>query len=257
MATIVTGYNKTGAMLILDPRERLIYPFNFGSYSEIRMGMFWSLTPVVSGDNGNMAASDLTTSPSAVLQKQFIGFCNYDTGRNMPLQGTGYDFIGIVGGLSGDNNCGYDAATTILKGGDVGNAIYFSVTMIDGSGNNARIGTLQTSPAIVLYATTTPTGGDLGYASFFGLKLLNSGNNKAIKAFSDSNIYIDNASASISSLRTKISNEGTTPGLQFNGLFVSGFAGSNTCLTPNAFFINNHMLNTRFRIHALAVEKYA
>lgn len=255
MAYIVSGYQKTGQMLILDPRERFIYPFNLGDYSEIRFGMYFSAT-AATGDNATVSANDWSTKRSA-RDSVYIGFCNFNTGLLLPLQ-TGFDFIGCA--ALGDQTCGItvqSVSDSYIRLGAVGNG-NGQVFLADTTGAVTTPGILTVSDAIARFPTNSV--GFANYAGMFGLQLGISGANLcSMRAFGNNVTYTTNPS--LTNLRTDVSTLGQgTSSLSsvVTGYYTSGGTNNNNVMMkPNAIFIYTPQFNSRLRIHALVVERYA
>lgn len=257
MGYIVEKYpfvGTTGQCLILDPRERLMYPFNFGSYSTIRFGMYYSYTRVT-GDNLQVF-QDTAAAGSTTLGNYFIGFCNYNTGvDNLPVNLSGLDFIGF--GRSQTNNIGVgvnilSSTDAWINGGYDGNGAYFGMNVISSSGNFNEFGS---SASMLNYFPTTATG-TTNYCSLLGLTVTFTGANEfTMKGFSNNNTYTSNPTTA--NLRSEMSALGTYQSALKTGFFTTGCTNnSNLMMKPNCLIIYSPALNSRMRIHNLVVERY-
>ena len=243
-------------MLILDPREKFIYPFAVGDYTEIRMGMYFSITPTT-GDNGLLVASDLQakTSPKNAL---YWGFCNFNTGSLLPLQ-SGYDFIGSIS--KQDQQCGSTFGSTtdsnIRLGDQAGNG-QLPLFLTDTTGATQFLASL--APSDIVAKCPTSSAGFNAYAGMAGLQLMFSGTNLfSFRAFGDNGTYVTNTT--LTNLRNDMSTLGTnTSSLTtvYTGFFTSGGGNnSNVMMKPNSIMMYFPMLNSKIRLHAIAVERYA
>lgn len=258
MASIITGYFKTGGMLILDPREKLVYPFNIGDYSEVRFGMYISFTSGAEfGDNTNIF-TDRGTASSSALSKVYIGFCNFNTGTLFPGQSGGYDFVGTISDVG--------ASDVGLTDNNDNNYVVFRPSALNGTNNWSTYTTDLTGNLSYksdfnigggpLYIAKHATGAS-NYASLVGAQFYYSGSNAFVyRVFGNSTTMTTDTRLSV--LRTDISNLGTVRTNFMTGFFTSGgINSSNLLMKPNSLFIYTPMLNSRLRIHALLVERYA
>lgn len=255
MASIITGYFKTGGMLILDPREKLVYPFNIGDYSEVRFGMYYSFTSGAEfGDNTSVFSDNQAPSPSP-LSKIYLGFCNFYTGNLFPGQSGAYDYIGAISDAAG-GSVGYadngDNTYTILRpcgaGGNNNWAIH--TTDLTGTLSNKGEGALQTFFA-------KHGSGITNYASLLGAQFYYSGNNAfGYRVFNNGVTLTTDTRLSV--LRNDVSSLGTARSPYVTGFLTTGGTNnSNVLMKPNSLFIYMPMINSRLRIHALLVERYA
>lgn len=241
----------TGQCLILNPRERLIYPFSFGNYSEIRCAIAWSLT-AATGNNSTLNASDVyaqTAPPNSI----YFGFCNFQTGSLLPGQSGGYDYVGTIPG--GPNTAGINAGGGNLNwqgGGSSATNCRIGVTDITGGRFTGAPNELNIAASV----SQTNIAGATSFAGLLGWKFTLSGSNAySLQGLTTDTSFTSNVSTS--NLRTFIASPSTTTSV-VTGFFTSGgTAAGNRLMVPNAFFVYMPMLNQRLRIHNLVVERYA
>lgn len=250
MATIcqvITGNATGNNALILDPRERLIYPFNIPNYNEIRVGMFFSFVGVTGGNNSMVTDDQVTIFGQST--RMFWGLCNADTGVLVyPGTSGGFDFFGEVLGLNGG-----------LARNDTTSIAVFCQPGINQNGRYAVYDATGAAFSDSVTPTTTycpiTTGGS---GAFWGFQYMLNPNNSysgLVFTYGSATPFLD---TSIPNLRTQINTRGTAYGSYSTGWWTSGRSpGASAMQRPNSLYIYNPMLNSRMRIHALAVEKYA
>lgn len=263
MATIYlhpTGGGTGDNCLILDSRERLIYPFNIGNYSEIRFGIIFSYAPV-SGSNGEVTQETFTVkSPT---QAMYIGYCNYNTGTlSFPGQSNGYDFIGMSSMNTFDKSMQFmvnEGGKINYYGGGEGpppfyrNYTPFLKTCQTGYVNLSPYTTFSSSENLGI----NPYSGVYGetkFSSYFGMRLVLNSNTYSIQTFSDNSSSNDTSNLY---LRTGVN---VMPNISsaITGFFTSGDANSSDIMfKPNSIYIYNPLLQNRMRIHNILVERYA
>lgn len=252
MATIythITGGGTGDNCLILEPRERLIYPFSFGDYSEVRWGMIYSWAPST-GNNGPIISD--SSLPTDASQWAYIGLSHSGFEKTaFPGQPDGFDFIGIGPGIPqstvGIANDGTFLAYVLGGAGGRQNYCLTSQNGVIASGDAGSI----------IYMAMTPQSGVFGttkFSSMFGQRFINSNNTFQTQWFAN-----QNASSNTSSeyLKTGIFSM-TSLSSAITGFFTSG--GNNTddrLIKPNSIYIYNPMLSTKMRIHNISAERYA
>lgn len=256
MATIMTGYDRTGAMLILEPRERLIYPFNIGDYSEVRFGLYWSWTSAHSGDN--VPPPTETISSTTPLLTPFIGLCNYNTGTlGFPGQSNGFDYVGWYGGTA---SLEFQGGTTLnynWGNGSFGRGQFAFVSDQTGwaiNGNSYFTFSLFNTTA---FGVPISTCSDVTCGNKFLSRILfPTATQVGLQGSSASSPTSD---TSVQNLRAQLATFGNPYPTQIMYFpWASGGSGSpHPLMRPNALFIYNPPLNARMRIHAIAVERYA
>lgn len=258
MATIYlhpTGGGTGDNCLILDPKERLIYPFNIGNYSEARFGMIYSFAPVT-GSNGEVSAESFPTVSAS--QAVYIGLCNYNTGTsNFPGQSNGYDFLGISTRNPATNAVLFQVSSNIqYYGGGDSNYWMFLPTCQTGFLDYRNQQTFDNQS--YQYLQITPTSGVYGqtkFSSAFGIQLVLNSNTFAFRAFFNNSSSNDTSN---NYLRTGVNSMWTLGNVTKTGFFTSGYNNtSDIMMKPNAIYIYNPLLQNRLRIHNILVERYA
>lgn len=255
MATIVTGFNRTGAMIILDPRERLLYPFNLGEYSEVRFGMLYSWTAATGDNITPQSDRAYATTP---IGYSYMGFSNFNSGTvQFPIQTSGFDFIGIVGSSQDVNNSPgvTNNSTTLTYPGGQGSAGNFCLgyrTDQGGSSSSSAANVFNTNTIfnVTVAGSTGTLAGSMGMRLSFPTST----------GYSFNMFYNNGSTAEVllANLRTGVAAQMETQTSNYVGYFTTGGAATGYGMSkPNSIYIYNPMLNTRMRIHALLVERYA
>lgn len=109
-----SGYDNT---LILGQHESILYPFDFGDYNEIRMGVAWTITTwdddnkSIGIANGTEGSFESTYTTSHIRQSFYAGFNN--SSLSLPYSsGNTFLGIGITTGIAS-----YNYLHTISPGG--------------------------------------------------------------------------------------------------------------------------------------------
>lgn len=233
MATIFEKVPASGERcIILDPREGVLYSFDFEDWRQIRMAAFISLTNI-SQNNGE--TSNETVVPNGLGRNQlYFGF--KDSGLLVPVS-TGALFAGFVGSDSLTNNMDITTNVNVLGGSNMvctlsGSSITNKTTL----SNQFRVGTSGSS-----FANT-------GYGQFNCVTINRNANYTGIVQFNSANVNFTDVS--LGNLRALLDSSVT---LNANGLCCSGYFPN----ALNSAFIYSPFNQNRFRVHALVVEKYA
>lgn len=249
MATIfqkalpVSGEN----CLILNQGEALIYPFSVGSWTELRIGAFFSFT-TASSDNATW--SDETSNYTASKNGFFWGI--KDSGISLPIS-SGASFIGLGINTSFAGATHVVTASQYVDGAAPGSNFYqlFSTgTVVTG----------QTIGGTRLYlASATQQTGTTAFASYNGIKIQITGLGTAgqsVRLSSSVDSLYTNDTSEVN-LRQKLSAFAGSATSTF-AYFTSGFVGGSGPLTlPSSLFLYSPFFNNRVRVHSLVVEKYA
>lgn len=225
MATI---YEKTANdnCLILDTREALVYPFDFGDdWSEIRIGAIVSVT-TNTGDN-QVGVTEFFSAPTNTNDRMYFGL--KDGSERLPHDG-GTSFIGMAGiGLveqrvqQGSTRFVYGVAT---------------------SGDYATYSQMVNFEQVYIGYGTWSTG-ESRYAQFNSLRITRTGANYTV-SYSH---FDNNNSDPYTNLNTRQMLRTSTYGNAVTGLaYATGM---------NNFFCYFPWFNNRIRLHNLVVEKFA
>lgn len=258
MATVVVKHpfvGTTGQCLVLEPREKLVYPFNFGDYQDVRWAIAISYTSAT-GFNTPITQDTYTPPANSPLQYPYYGFSNFNTGAFIPTQSGGYDFYGLSTNFSVPDSVGL-ASTTQYRWGANGIGDASLITSNITGGKKIIAATMASSLENFLTISATGiTGGGL-YARIFGERFITSGNNIfGLQAFSNAGATTN---VSVTALRDNLNTLGSVRTAIYTGYMTSGNQDTtnNIMMKPNSLFIYNPMLNTRIRLHNIVVERYA
>jgi hypothetical protein len=233
--------------LVLGVREALIYPFNVGSWSEIRVGYFYSFT---TAESFNAATSQELVTSTQTNYKQAGYWGIKDSGVEFPTR-SGSVFIGIGQSPGGGNGESYYLSSlerlqlANVAGG--GNLTLLSIdSSVALSGNRGN-----------LPLSHTRYNGSGNYCDYFSQRftLTVNGLGKTgifYSDYSESNIV---QPYTIPALRTKIL--GTTYTVRQTGYLTSAFNGTTgeNVSVPNSLFVYTPYFNNRLRLHSIVVEK--
>jgi hypothetical protein len=291
-------YNKTGTyvdqMVILDPREALVYPFDFGnSWTEIRFGAFLSYTSLDDDNSKGDKVANIQLNAANAINNIFLGLVGW-TGdvRNLyelpKLTGVGSSFspnyVNYFGYTNAFAGGGSNVITEFFKntessicyfGGQVGagagSAKGWGMFMST-SGNtywvraNAPVAGGMTEMSLLL-----PTGNQLytgkSYTTFnMGIFKRNIPNN----TFELTVPYAHTSPRNIAILETD------TPTIEVgrnalarfvpigNDSVISGYLSHNGRVSgqfyeppPSGFLIYSPFFNFRLRVHAIVIERYS
>jgi hypothetical protein len=233
MATIFaidTGKNS----LVLGPREALSYPFNVGNWSELRIGMLYTM---VSASNFNSNYLPETVANNAITSRFFYGIKN---SSNTDLPGvSGVSFIGL-------SNLG-SAPSIACNPADISFGTFAMKMITPDLGQTNETTTLPQDNWVAVPGSTY---------GFWGMQYFyNSGNN--IVSGRRINDVGGQSNSSLTYLRQRMS------ALPNPSIYVTGFfsqngtpAGSGYSL-PDAFYFRMPFYSNSFRIANLCVERYA
>lgn len=251
-----TGNDLGDKGLILEPREALVYPFDFGDdWKTLAMGMYFSYCGI-SGDLSPWSTEIVNESTvSSFLNNNFyFGFTNADapfpTDKNNYYCGT-YCAAGFTNEFTLSNVSNSPSLPPLRLS-----------TFI--SGRRSTNLTLSNSLAGVVFPTATSATLETGYGRFLGLRISSS--------FSDQNSFSKMMSGSsssdtsiastppiytISNLQKDVINRNYTFLTVGNNIFwtYDGTSGSPILPRPNAILIYSPFISNRLRIHSLLVSR--
>jgi hypothetical protein len=264
MATIFERVSVSGhKCLILDPKESLIYPFDFGEWEEIRVGVALSVTNI-SGFNQplqdesilNIYQEDYTNNFYLGIKSNNesypnINSCSYIgigprvtySGEVTDLYARNLGFGCLLGYYSSDLPSVY---SWIMPSGATGYNYL----------NNINGGNLYLPPVF------NQTGTDTYFCNLFGMNIKIKDKGTSNQSFSFS-IYQTYALEdffpfpSLANMRSTL----TTATMGNNivtGYFTSTYNNTGVpAPIPDAFYISNPFNLNRLRIHNILIEKYA
>ena len=229
--------------LLLEPREAFYRPFNFGEWTEMRIGMLFRLVSTAS-DSASIITESIPVNGDS--DKIYIGL--KDSGSNMPgVFGT--NFIGMASFTSSGTapTIGMPAYSVF---GDSFNS-YHRLYLTAFSGSNMYRAYFQENTVIAPEFSGSASGSN--YNGFYGLKftLLNSGSaNQQIQVQYRrvSTTLVVSSSADLHS--QLITNTGwTNPPASSTASWAAGIS------LPNSFFVYSPLYNNRLRMAAIEAIK--
>ncbi len=233
-------YQKlTENTLILAPREMVVRPFNFGAWTEIRLGIY--ATMVTSAGNNSNASSETVAIASAL---DYYGF-GIKTNNVTAPRVAGADFIGMQN---------ITAASSLYTAGTPGNVQ---------SASNPR-GVIATGTSVIDETTNLDqmdlpqAAGASGYNGFYGLRLV-VGNiglaSQTIQIGAARRSTVAGTDYSNSALRTDILSGGSTGYTM--GTAKAWNTGAAARALPDAFYLRMPFYNARIRLSAMGMIKVA
>lgn len=241
---------QTENNLLLDPRESFYRPFNFGEWTDLRIGMLFRLVSTTSD-----SSSIITETVGANSETDRFYFGIKDSGNNMPgVAGTKFIGMGTVSGSTARASSQGNPSSVLAESGSTSSdRLYFS----------AYSGSTFHRPIISLSPTTAPqfSGSASGslYNAFYGLKieLQNSGasNQRVQVTYRSINGFSGVAPGSSSAeLHAHLSSHvgWTSPYDTFTPATASWVTG---IPLPDSFFVYSPMYNNRLRLSAIQVLK--
>lgn len=241
MATI---YEKlvTDKTLILEPREGIIRQFDFGLWTEMRIGMYYCGIGT-SGDNVTSVSETVAQSTNA--DRITFGIKNNSTDD---LPGfTGARFLGTAtrNGIGSECNTGgfFTQSSTMMPAIGMYDTTIYGGTSGDPL-NNA-----------LLYPTGAAVAGATGYNGVYCLRFVVNNAGLATQTVTMSNFQsttVSGSNYSINALRTAINN-----GPYIGSSAIQWNDGAAAYALPDAFFCRMPFYNNRIRISAMMTIRYA
>jgi hypothetical protein len=232
--------------LILEPREALFYPFDFGTgWSEIRLGTVNSFTDLT--ENGTFTTDSCVTSVPG--NGFYYGFV-YSPNNELPFT---KDVIAFVrADLTG-------VATTVALNTSTSNVRGSSAEKLFVSGTSVR-GSVYQFAVSMMGGTAASSSGSGNFAGANVCRLIINQTSKTF-SFNDNGgiglVTYPSNNTSTSRLRSSMSAFSFTP-IAITGYYtVDGTSGTDILPLPNKALIYSPFLNNRLRIHNLVVERYA
>lgn len=239
MATI---YQKIASdkTCILNARQAMLRQFDFGAWTEMRMGFFFSGV-TLAGDNTQAVAE--TVAVSSPLDRVLVGIKNADTADMPGFAGSMFLGTGSLNaGTSESNTQDYQDSTGPLY------ALGFNgVTVVGGAAG-------QSMSYSCLWGANTAAA--TAYCGFYGVQFIITNLGAATQAVAIRNANtsaIAGADYSESALRTYLNNgpwSGTQRTLTWND-------GANAYAIPDGFFTYMPFFNNRIRLSCIMAVKYA
>jgi hypothetical protein len=219
--------------LILEPREYMLRPFDFGDWNEIRMGMYFS--GVLSSDNNGNVTNE-TVVYASFLDRIMFGI--KDSSTALPGD-TGSLFLGVGSAASGSATVGTGAFGGNLDAQGLG---IYDATSVAGSGSGG--GNTMAFPNDV--------SGSSSYCGFFGIKM-----HWTDKGLSSQVAQIDFATAAtvsgstytVAALRTQLLNA------TYAANSVTWNDGASARAVPTCWYLRLPFYNNRIRLSVIDMIK--
>ena len=229
--------------LLLEPREAFYRPFNFGEWTEMRIGMLFRLVSTAS-DSGSIISESITINSDS--DKIYIGL--KDSGSNMPgVSGT--NFIGMAS-VTGSGTAADLSNSSYAAFGDSLNS-YHRLYLTAFSGSNMYRAYFQENNVIAPEFSGSASGSN--YNGFYGLKftLLNSGSANQQVQVQYRRVYLTLVGSSSADLHSQLVNNAgwTNPPASSTASWATGIP------LPNSFFVYSPLYNNRLRMAAIEAVK--
>lgn len=233
-------YQKTASdkTCILAPREFILRPFDFGAWTEMRIGFYYSGI-AASGDNTNSASE--TVALSSYSDRITVGLKDSAT-NDLPGYGDAL-FLGGVTQTAASSECNGSAFHSSGLG-VLGAAGFHETTLVNGS---SSLGFGFDYPASASGAT--------GYCGFAALKFVIADLGLSSQAVTISGVTttpITGTDYSAAALQLLINN--STYG---SGVSVAWNDGAIARTIPDAIFLRMPFYNNRIRLSAMFASRYA
>lgn len=237
--------NQNEKNLLLEPREAFYRPFDFGQWTEIRIGMLFRLVSTAS-DSSSIIVEDISVNSD--LDKVYFGI--KDSGSNMPgVSGTG--FIGMASFTGSETKADPVSVIPISLLGDSAEAntrLYLTAF----SGSSMYKSFLYQSNSEASLAFSSSASGS-NYNGFYGIKftLLNSGSANQQVQVTYRRVYTTPVGSSSADLHSQlVNNTGwTNPPGSNTASWTTGIP------LPNSFFVYSPLYNNRLRMSAIEAIK--
>lgn len=261
--TMATIFEKTASdkCLILEPKESLVYPFDLGDWSEIRVGIFLSSCGLSSN---NSSSSSETINDNTSNRNIYFGLCTSGSSQYRVLE-SGVNFIGTAAAPGSAN-----VSRILFRDSDITNAWGTSLTAFSSISNdyqarkNGSINSIDESDSqsisrFLMSSFSNRTSSSL-YASYYGIKytLINKGQNTQYFNMTSSSQYdiTDCSISNLSNYMTTMPNSMSVTGHRWLEPLTNSSTGTPLSL-PSIFYFYPPFLNNKIIIHALLIEKYA
>lgn len=222
----------------------LVQPFDVGTWTQIRMGMLYSLT--TTGNSNGLYTSE-SRDFGIAGDGIYVGI--KDTGIQLPLQ-SGSLFIGA--GTAAATGNGATSLTGITIQGFNG-----QISLFGSSGNSG----IQCANIAGIYPTSPANAtGNTAFAAFFGVRIEGTGIGTSGQSFritaSNGTSGAGTSNTSLPWLRSQLgylTGDVNTPYLYYTTGFENG---GGPLPLPTSFFAYSPFLSNRLRIHGFVVERY-
>jgi hypothetical protein len=279
MSTIFEKIPVSGNCLILEPKESLIIPFDFGDWSELRLSVALSFTGP-NNDNDRMIG-EITPGATSPLSSMFIGLYS---GDGSPPFSQDTRFVGfgnrtgvpisLFTGSPSYPGIGIGIATQSINSSAGGFPLISGFSCFDGKYTESGAGatTVSITPTGVNWfslasggsisnANFLATTGTIGFSkiisSKFAVESKNNTGQRFSLSFSHNGVSTVHTNTSIDVL--KLANNNVSFAQSFGGLYYnSNLTPTGTAVTlPDKLLISFPFVSNRARIHSFLLEKYA
>lgn len=233
--------NVNSNVIILNPREVYLQPFEIQNWNEIRASFYLNVIATGSNYTGIPVANETLTINSSPNSCAFIGFCKSDA--NYPFPFVSGNFIG-AGTSTGSVNSVY--ADEYIRDGTYGIVYALNNNIYNGSlsiGNGYLIRVGYSAPDF--------------FNNTYVLKIKNKGNTGQSFSFARAQAASATISLTETGARTNASNLNALSSFA-TGYWTTGFASNGGPLDlPDSFMFYAPFFQVRLKIGELLVEKYA
>lgn len=244
MASITSFANEKS--LVLGNRQALVRQFDFGSWTEIRIGMLFGFV-----GNASDTSSYVVEEISITTTSDRIFFGIKSSGSNLPLT-SGVNFVGSVANHGGNSSLGWAYAQGYAgsRYEYFGHSFPLSPVYVSGSAT-AFYPNIGSYPGNVGFKTPSGSMTVPNYNGFYGLKFVLNNSGSANQSISMTYKQIENSYASGAfQLQSTLLDE--TSWSSWSGAPSSSWVG---VPTPDCFFAYLPFYNNRLRISAMQAIK--
>jgi len=236
--------------LLLEPREAFYRPFDFGQWTEVRVGMLFRLVGTAS-DSASVVNEVISVNTHT--DRIYIGL--KDSGTDFPgINGTNFIGVGSVSGSGGVTGSSIPAGNFALtEASALTGATYTRLNVIAISGSDTFLNRMSLVGNANAYFTSSASGSD--YNAFYGLKfvLQNSGSNN--QRFDIKYKFVVNGGSGSSDVHTRLYDGENWLPIYYSWHPVSTASWAAGIPLPNSFFAYSPLYNNRLRISAMEVLK--
>lgn len=225
--------------LILAPREMVVRPFDFGAWTEMRLGFFYSIV-TAAGDDTNGVNETVPISSSL----DYMAFGIKTNNTVLPRE-TGTDFLGFMNN-TGASSVYVTGSPNMLSSAGVPRAAFITDTTIVSIADD------------VDEAGSPNASGASGYNGFYGLRFVvtNIGTaTQQINIGSGRRTTVSGTDYSDTALRTELLSGGST-GYTMNTA-RDWNTGAAARVIPSAFYMRMPFFNNRIRMSCMGMIKIA
>jgi len=257
MATIFT-ISGAENVLVLEPKESLVYPFQLDSWRELRIGAFMSIT--TSGFSG-FYTGGLGVASEAILNNSNAPTSSFQWGimtsgkRNPSENGCFFIGNGFVSGVPSSEQISSSSSLSFLgQGTELGsnfNAQDASIAIISSGGRIINYQSYSGDRSSLYFPTNLQSSGNNLSCFFNGIRFRHYPEVNKIEMTSYGDFEGNGATTNITESGLKAKMDAFSH--PSSGL-LTGYCDSNSL--PSALFLFSPFTGIRLRIHSLAIKKY-